>query len=383
MSKIEDLIRQYCPNGCEWKRLGDLIRLNLVNVVTPSFKIKRNDYLNEGMVAIISQEAEYISGYWNVNDNRIVDDKYVCFGDHSEHLKYIDFPFVQGADGLKIMKCVSNALNTKYLYYGLCNEYVRQNNYARHFSKLRETSIPIPPLPVQEEIVRILDEFTELEKELEKELEMRKKQYEWYRDELLTFGDGVERKTIRDVCLKMVSGGTPKSSRSDYYGGNHPWLRTQEVNFNQIDETSMTITDDGLNNSSAQYIPAWSVIVAMYGATVGRVAYNSIPLTTNQACCNLIIDDKKVIYKYVFYWLSSQYEYIKSLGRGSQTNINADTVKNLDIPVPSLQEQQRIVEILDTFDTLTTDLTKGLPAEIKMRHMQYEYYRDYLFGLLK
>ncbi len=382
MSKIEDLIKQYCPNGCEWKRLGDLIRLNLVNVVTPSFKIKRNDYLKEGMVAIISQEAEYISGYWNVNDNRIVDDKYVCFGDHSEHLKYIDFPFVQGADGLKIMKCVSNTLNTKYLYYSLCNEYIRQNDYARHFSKLRETSIPVPHIAVQDEIVRILDKFTELEKELEKELELRRKQYEFYRDKLLTFGDDVEYKTIRDVCLKIVSGGTPKSSRADYYGGNHPWLRTQEVNFNQIDETSRTITDDGLNNSSAQYIPAWSVIVAMYGATVGRVAYNSIPLTTNQACCNLIIDDKKVTYKYVFYWLSSQYEYIKSLGCGSQTNINADTVKNLEIPVPSPTEQARIVKILDKFDTLTTSLTSGLPAEIKLRKQQYEYYRDYLFGLL-
>ena len=198
MSKIEDLIKQYCPNGCEWKRLGDLIQLNLVNVVTPSFKIKRNDYLKEGMVAIISQEAEYISGYWNVNDNRIVDDKYVCFGDHSEHLKYIDFPFVQGADGLKIMKCVSNTLNTKYLYYSLCNEYIRQNDYARHFSKLQETSIPIPHIAVQDEIVRILDKFTELEKELEKELELRRKQYEFYRDKLLTFdGGGGGMETIR------------------------------------------------------------------------------------------------------------------------------------------------------------------------------------------
>ena len=185
------------------------------------------------------------------------------------------------------------------------------------------------------------------------------------------------------MCLKIVSGGTPKSSRTDYYGGKHPWLRTQEVNFNQIDGTSMTITDDGLNNSSAQYIPAWSVIVAMYGATVGRVAYNSIPLTTNQACCNLIIDDSKVTYKYVFYWLSSQYEYIKSLGRGSQTNINADTVKNLVIPVPSPTEQERIVKILDKFDTLTTSLISGLPAEIKLRKQQYEYYRDYLFRLLR
>lgn len=403
MSKIEDLIRQYCPNGCEWKRLGD------VGTFYGGITGKAKADFENGNAKFISYKNVYsnFAVDQNTSDRVMIRENEnqrslqygdICFTGSSETPDECGFSSVVTSVPAEPLYLNSfsfffrfhdlSGINPDYMKYlfrlsDLRYQIGKTANGVTRFNVSKELMknviIPIPPLPIQKEIVRILDEFTELEKELE----MRKKQYEFYRDKLLMFGDGVERKTIRDVCLKIVSGGTPKSSRSDYYGGNHPWLRTQEVNFNQIDETSMTITDDGLNNSSAQYIPAWSVIVAMYGATVGRVAYNSIPLTTNQACCNLIIDDKKVIYKYVFYWLSSQYEYIKSLGRGSQTNINADTVKNLDIPVPSLQEQQRIVEILDTFDTLTTNLTKGLPAEIKMRRMQYECYRDYLFGLLK
>ena len=89
-----------------------------------------------------------------------------------------------------------------------------------------------------------------------------------------------------------------------------------------------------MNSSSAKYIPANCVIVAMYGATVGRVGINKIPLTTNQACANIEVDDSIAFYKYVYYYLSSQYKYIKSLGTGSQTNINAGIVRKLKIPIP-------------------------------------------------
>lgn len=378
MSKIEDLIRQYCPNGCEWKRLGDLIRLNLVNVVTPSFKIKRNNYLNEGMVSIISQEAEYISGYWNVNDNRIVDDKYVCFGDHSEHLKYIDFPFVQGADGLKIMKCVSNTLNTKYLYYSLCNEYVRQNDYARHFSKLRETSIPVPPLPIQKEIVRILDKFTELEKELEKELEMRKKQYEWYRDELLTFGDDVERKKLGEVAPFSVERIDVLELDDENYVGvdnllqdKHGKIVSTHIPVNGKC-TKYNIGDILIGNIRPYLRKIW--FADRCGGTNGDVLvfHNNLK--------------DKVYDRYLYHILASEMFFLFDINNSKGAKMprgDKKAILEYPIPVPSLQEQQRIVEILDTFDMLTTDLTKGLPAEIKMRRMQYEYYRDYLFGLLK
>lgn len=245
-----------------------------------------------------------------------------------------------------------------------------------YLNQIEKIIIPIPPLPIQEEIVRILDVFTTLEAELE----ARKKQYEYYRDVLLSFGDDVEWKKIEDTCIKVTSGGTPNTARSDYYGGNIPWLRTQEVDWIDIIDTGVKITDEGLQNSSAQWIPKNCVVVAMYGATAAKVAINKIPMTTNQACCNLQVDEKIVMYRYMFHWLSNQYIKLRKLGQGSQSNINAKTVRNFPIPVPPLSEQARIVAILDRFDALTNDITQGLPAEIAARRKQYEYYRDKLLS---
>ena len=190
--------------------------------------------------------------------------------------------------------------------------------------------------------------------------------------------DGVEQKSIKDICKKICSGGTPKSSVREYYGGNIPWLRTQEVNFCDIFDTEIKITELGYNKSSAKLIPVNCVIVAMYGATAGKVAINKIELTTNQACCNLEIDDTKALYRYVYHFLCSRYEYIKSLGQGSQNNINANIVKELKISVPPLEIQREIVRILDKFTEFTEELTEELREELTARKKQYEYYRDEL-----
>ena len=140
----------------------------------------------------------------------------------------------------------------------------------------------------------------------------------------------------------------------------------------------MTITEAGFNNSAAKWIPANCVIVAMYGATAAKTAINSIPLTTNQACCNLEIDPLQANYRYVFHWLSNEYERLKALGEGSQSNLNAQKIKQYPIAVPPLEEQAHIVSILDKFDALVNDLSSGLPAEIQARRQQYEHYRDRL-----
>ena len=240
--------------------------------------------------------------------------------------------------------------------------------------------IPIPPLDVQAEIVRILDAFTAVTAELN----MREKQYQYYRDKLLTFSDNeVEWKTLGNIALKISSGGTPKTGVAEYYDGNIPWLRTQEVNFGEIWETDIKITELGLKNSSARMIPANCVIVAMYGATVGKVGINKIPMATNQACANIQVNEKLANYRYVFHVLKSKYQYIKSLGTGSQTNINAQIVKNLEIPIPTLNEQKRIANILDKFEALTHSITEGLPKEITLREQQYEYYREQLIDFPK
>ena len=156
---------------------------------------------------------------------------------------------------------------------------------------------------------------------------------------------------IQYICSNICSGGTPKSTITEYYGGNIPWLNTKEINFNRISETEKTITDEGLNNSSAKWIPAKSVIVAMYGATAGKTAITQIPLTTNQACCNLTIDSAKADYRFVYYALYNDYTYLASLANGgAQQNLNAQQIKDFEIPFPSLKEQKYIANILSSLD---------------------------------
>lgn len=193
----------------------------------------------------------------------------------------------------------------------------------------------------------------------------------------------VEWKPLDDISVKISSGGTPKTGVAEFYDGDIPWLRTQEVNFDEIWDTGVKITGAGVDNSSAKWIPANCVIVAMYGATVGKIGINKIPMTTNQACANIQLDGNIANYRYVFHFLLSQYEYIKSLGSGSQTNINAGIVKKLLVPIPcpdnpekSLAIQAEIVRILDAFTAMTAELT----AELNMRKKQYNYYRDQLLS---
>lgn len=170
------------------------------------------------------------------------------------------------------------------------------------------------------------------------------------------------------------------STRAEYYGGDIPWLRTQEVDYADILGTSVKITEEGFRNSSAKWVPANSVIVAISGAGVtrGRVAVNKIPLTTNQHCCNLEIDPAQAHFRYVFHWLVKQYEDLRSRGQGNRSDLNIGIIKAYPIPIPPLDEQARIANILDKFDALVNDLSCGLPAEIRARRQQYEHYRDRL-----
>jgi len=295
----------------------------------------------------------------------------------------------------------------KYLYYILVNMNI--NQFAKGAGQplitarqLKNIQIPIPSLEEQEnpekslaiqaEIVRILDTFTALTAELTAELTDRKKQYNYYRDRLLTFEKGeVEWKPLGDVSLKSYSGGTPTAGTSEYYdGGTIPWLRTQEVKFSDIEKTEVKITPSALKNSAVKWIPENCVIVAISGATAGRSAINKIPLTTNQHCCCLEIDPEKALYRYVFHWVSLNYENLKGLGQGARGDLNSGIIKGFEIAIPyardpqkSLEEQARIVAILDKFDTLTTSIREGLPREIALRQKQYEYYRDLLLTFPK
>jgi type I restriction enzyme S subunit len=163
-----------------------------------------------------------------------------------------------------------------------------------------------------------------------------------------------EIEQLQSICKKIVSGGTPKSTNPDFYNnGTIPWVKTKEVNNNRIHVSENYITELGLKSSSAKIIPANSVIIAMYGNgdTAGRVAINKIPVSTNQACCNLIIDNSKADYRYVFYFLRTQYQRLVDLKNGgAQQNLNAKTIKEYPFPCAPLQFQNVVADILEGLD---------------------------------
>ncbi|MEQ2361264.1 restriction endonuclease subunit S [Faecalibacterium tardum] len=173
-----------------------------------------------------------------------------------------------------------------------------------------------------------------------------------------------EKVKLGDICKYVTSGGTPKSSIKEYYEPKQiPWLKTKEVNYCRIYETESYISKDGLDNSSAKMIPQNSVIVAMYGQgdTAGRVAINKIPLTTNQACCNLIIDETKAYYEFVYYQLVTLYEKMVSLKNGgAQPNLNAAIIKSIEIKLPPLKTQRYIADILSSYDNLIENNQKQI-----------------------
>ncbi len=171
---------------------------------------------------------------------------------------------------------------------------------------------------------------------------------------------------IKDICKKVTSGGTPLTSKENYYFPRQiPWVKTKEVNYCRITDAETYISQEGLDNSSAKLIPANSVIVAMYGQgdTAGRVAINKIPVATNQACCNLIIDESKADYRFIYYKLSTLYEKLVSLKNGgAQPNLNAAIIKDLEISIPNLEVQHSIADILSAYD----DLIENNQKQIKL-----------------
>lgn len=378
MKNLETLIQELCPDGVEFVKLGDCCSFKRGTTITA-----KNAIPGDVPVLAGGQKPAYYHNVANRTGETIV---VAGSGAYAGFVSYWTIP-VFLSDSFSVEP--DDRLVVKFVYYFLKN--IQQKIFATkkgsgvphvHGSSIEKFEIPLPPIEVQTEIVRILDKFTSLEAELEAELDCRKRQYEYYRDRLLSFdnegGQEVEWKKMSEVCKNICSGGTPLTSKAEYYDGNIPWLRTQEVDYCEIHSTLRNITQLGLENSSAKMIPANCVIVAMYGATAAKVAINKIPLCTNQACCNLEIDEKQALVRYVYQWICKQYEVLKAMGEGSQHNINAKKVKDFKIPIPSLEEQRRIVSILDRFESLTTSLQSGLPAEIAARRQQYEHYRDKL-----
>ena len=356
MSKLEKLIQQYCPDGVEWKKIEELCKTK-----TPPCKLKTNEYQEYGVYPIIDQGQKPIAGYTDNEDALVDDGEYILYGDHTCIVKYHNGCFAQGADGLKILISPSN--NSKYVYYAFCAYNLLSTEYKRHWTQAKEIEIPVPPLPVQEKIVRILDTFTELQAELQAELQKRQQQYNFYRDNLLSFEGrtDVQWKKLGKMCSILRGNRLTKAQLSSdgrykvFHGGIEPIGRYDECN--REANTTMVIN---------------------VGASAGTVGFSKDMFWSSDGCFCLS-HTPLFSGRYLYYYLQTREPYLMSrVRRAGIPTLDGKILEELIIPVPPVNEQNRIVSILDRFDTLTTDLSQGLPAEIEKRRQQYEYYRDKL-----
>lgn len=189
----------------------------------------------------------------------------------------------------------------------------------------------------------------------------------------------VEWKKLGDV-ERCFAGGTPKTNIRSYYDGDIPWIRSGEINFNVIRSSERNITKEGLDKSSAKMIRPNSVVLAMTGATVGRSAVVEFATASNQSVAAIENNEELLNYKFLYYYISNNYENIKNMGQGALTSLNLGIIKNFQIPIPSLETQERIVKTLDTMMDHFTQLQAELQAELQARNRQYEYYRDKLLS---
>lgn len=374
---------------------------NLVNKISisPEKKTKQKEYLKKGVLPIIDQGQDLIGGYTNQQDKMIQCElPVIIFGDHTRCVKYIDFPFGAGADGIKILQPKSD-IKTKYLFYATQYLVLRMDDrgYARHYQYLEKEKLIVPPIAEQERIVARIEElFSQLDKAVET-LQVVKEQLVVYRQAVLK--DAFEGKLtefwrvqnldkydvlrdyeeikLKNITFKDVSGdeneiplilpqywkkvrlgeifnvevgGTPKRAIIDYWNGNVPWVSSGEVHFNRINYTEEAITQKGLLESSTKLQPKGTVLLAMIGEgkTRGQAAILDIEAAHNQNIAAIQVSKTPCSSKYIYYFFELNYENVRRTGSGNnQKALNKERVKAIRIPFTSFNEQKEIVRMID------------------------------------
>lgn len=188
----------------------------------------------------------------------------------------------------------------------------------------------------------------------------------------------VKRVKLKDCCSAIFSGGTPLTSKEQYYDGNIPWIRSGEIDFNRIFRSERNISQEGLENSSAKLIRPKSVVMAMTGATVAKVATIEAEMAANQSVC-AIETNSQLDYRFLYFYLATKYLQLRNSAQGALTSLNLERIKNIEIPLPPLNIQKEIVSILDSF----TSLIDKMKQEVEMRKKQMDYYREKQFSFGK
>lgn len=375
MSKLEKLIQQYCPDGVEWIKIRDMAQVG-----TGSSNGNEADEDGKYPFFVRSQIVKHKNNFEYDEEAIIIPGE----GGIGDIFHYIKGKYALHQRVYRI-HFTSQQINVKFAFYYMKSAFKRfimTKAVSATVTSIRKPmiedfEIPVPPLPVQEEIVRILDTFTELQK--------RQQQYNFYRDNLLNFNRGgqeIKWMKLKDVAIQWYRGAGIK--RDEVGKEGTPCIRYGEIHttYNIWFKKCISHTDE-YKQATKKY--------AEYGDILFAITSEDIPLVGNSVAYlgkeKILVGGDIVVMKhnqdpkYMAYALSTS-DAIKQKGKGKVkskvVHTNVPSLQEIVIPIPPIEEQQRIADILDRFDTLTNDLTSGLPAEMEKRRQQYEYYRDRL-----
>ncbi|HHJ0555843.1 TPA: restriction endonuclease subunit S [Escherichia coli] len=380
----------------EWLPLGEITKYEQPT----KYLVKAKDYHDTYTIPVLTAGKTFILGYTNETHGIYQASKapVIIFDDFTTANKWVDFDFKAKSSAMKMVtSCDDNKTLLKYVYYWLNtlpSEFAEGDHKRQWISNYSQKKIPIPcpdnpekSLAIQSEIVRILDKFTALTAELTAELNMRKKQYNYYRDQLLSFKESeVEWKTLgeighftrgkRFVKTDMLSEGYPCIHYGEMYTYYNVWTNKTKSFVSHELASKLRVSEYG------------DVIIVAAGETIEDIGKGTAWLGKS----NVVFHDACFSYrcslnpKYIAYFTRTKifHDQIKKhISSGKISAINANGLSRVKIPMLSAKEQARIVDILDKFDTLTNSITEGLPREIELRQKQYEYYRDLLFSFPK
>ncbi|HEZ3781112.1 TPA: restriction endonuclease subunit S [Neisseria meningitidis] len=403
-SKAKKLIEMIQTAPVEWKPLGEV-----ADYEQPTkYLVASKNYDDKFDTPVLTAGKTFILGYTDETEGiyKASGSPVIIFDDFTTANKWVDFDFKVKSSAMKIITSKNEQdVLLKYVYYWLNtlpNSLTDGDHKRQWISNFSNKEIPIPPLETQQKIVKILDKFTELESTLEATLEaelaLRKRQYQYYRDFLLDFdnqigggADGYQCR-LKDVVWKTLGEVTLPTE-------NIKWKYTDKI-YQYIDLTSVsreykTITDTiaiSANNAPSRaqkIVKEHDVIFATTRPTLQRFTIISKKFSGEIAStgyCVLRANCKEVLPKWIYYQISTERfnQYVEVNQSGSAYPAISDAkVKEFKIPIPSLPEQEKIVAILDKFDTLTHSISEGLPYEITLRRKQYEYYREQLLAFPK
>ena len=380
-SKLDELLRELCPDGVEYKELQEILKIK-----------NGSDYkaYSEGDIPVYGSGGimTYIDRYVYNKPSVLIPRK-----GSIDKLYYVDTPF-WNVDTIFYTEINTDLAMPRYVYHCLLREHLEQYNTAGGVPTLTQkvlnkVQIPLPPLPVQREIVRILDKFTELTEaliaELTAELTARKKQYEFYRDKLLTISnEQVAMCNLGDICESIADGDHMPPPKADT---GIPFITISNITEqNKIDFSNTMFVPHAYYDALAekrkpQKGDVLYTVVGSYGIPVCIEEDSEFVFQRHIA----ILRPKKQIVKprYMFHAMQSsafKAQADKTAKGVAQKTIGLAALAAMKLPVPSLDVQSRIVNVLDNFDAICSDLKIGLPAEIEARKKQYEFYREKLLA---